>query len=207
MSQNIISIYKRMSFTEQEIVQGILNDDDMVIRYLYRQLFPGIRTMVRSMHNVRLDAEDIFQEGLTRAVLNVKKGSFQGSSSFSTYLNSICRHVCLQELKANHSGYSFAEQVPDVADETDQEQDSIFLMLKLKERLDPLCRQIIDVRFGIGMSRQYEGEQLGHHHNLKFDEIGKVLGIEADNARQRFKRCLEKLRAMITGTPGWEDRS
>jgi DNA-directed RNA polymerase sigma subunit (sigma70/sigma32) len=67
--------------------------------------------------------------------------------------------------------------------------------------MDPICREIIDIRFGLDQHSHLENAQLGHHMNHKFEDIGKRLGIEPDNARQRFKRCMEKLRSMLFENP------
>ena len=47
--------------------------------------------------------EDIYQDGFTIAVVNIRNGKFRGESSFSTYLNSICRNICLKKLKESRS--------------------------------------------------------------------------------------------------------
>lgn len=205
MSQNIIPLYKKMTLSDQEIITGIIEDNDMVIRYLYKKFFPGIKMMVRSLRNLRLDPDDIFQEGLTRAIMNIKEGKFQGKSAFYTYLNAICHHVCLQELKRGQNDYPVIENIPDDDSYDDTGQDAIVLLVRMKERMDASCREIIDVRFGIGQENPVEGDLLGHHHNLKFDEIGRILGIAPDNARQRFKRCMERLREMLFSDPAWAD--
>jgi len=194
-----------MNFSEQEIIKGIIEDDDMVIRYLYKKYYTGIRRLVYSFRNLRLDPDDIFQDGLTRAVLNVKNGKFHGKSAFYTYLNSICHHICIQELKSDHGDYPVFDDVPDDDNIQETSQDAVFLLGKIKEKMDPACRQIIDTRFGIGLDHILDEVQLGHHQNLKFEEIGKILGIEPDNARQRFKRCMEKLREMLISNPAWND--
>lgn len=205
MSQNIISQNKRMNFNEQEIIKGIIEDDIMVIRYLYRKLYPGIKRLVHSFRNLKLNPDDVFQEGLFKAIENVKGGKFNGKSTFGTYLNSICYRICLKELKIVHGNYPVNEDIQDDDYNQETSQDAIFFLLKIKEKMDSACRQIIDVRFGIGLELIPDEEQLGHHQNLKFEEIGKILGIEPDNARQRFKRCMEKLREMLFNNPAWND--
>lgn len=205
MSQNTLSFYKRMTLSDEQIIKGIVEDNDMIIRYIYKKYFPGIRTMVRSFHNLVLNSDDIFQEGLTRAIMNVKAGKFQGKSTFYTYLNSICHYVCLQELKQSKTINPIVENIASDPESDDESQDKIILLIKIKENMDPVCQQIIDTRFGIGLESRLGDEKLGHHHNLKFDEIGKILGIDPANARQRFKRCMEKLRELLDNNVAWHE--
>ena len=69
---------------QDPIVSGILNNDQKVIGLIYKNQFGKIKSMVHNFQNLKIDAEDIFQEGLTRAIINVRKGSFKGDSSFSS---------------------------------------------------------------------------------------------------------------------------
>lgn len=205
MSQNPYFLNKKINISDQDILKGIIEDNDMVIRYIYKQFFPGIKALVRSFRHLHLDADDVFQEGLTRAIINIKAGKFRGKSTFYTYLNSICYHVCLKDLKSSQSEYPLMDNIPDHELLAHDEQDIFHLLLDLKGKMDPSCCQIIDVRFGLGQEKDPDQVQLGHHHNLKFEEIGKILGIEPDNARQRFKRCMEKLREMLFSHPDWAE--
>jgi DNA-directed RNA polymerase specialized sigma subunit len=111
--------------------------------------------------------------------------------------------VCLQELKFNQGNYPVLDNIADNHGLQETEHESVILLMKVKEKMDILCRQIIDIRFGIDQKISPDEANLGHHHNLKFEEIGKILGIEPDNARQRFKRCMEKLREMLFNNPVW----
>ena len=62
--------------------------------------------------------------------------------------------------------------------------------------MDESCRKIIDLRFGIDQQQEENRNKY-----MKFDEIARILEIKVDNARQRFKRCLEKLRKEIKCDP------
>jgi len=79
------------------LIQGIKQGDSKVIRQVYRQDFAKIKTMVNNFQYIDLDAQDVFQEGLTRAIMNIRRGMFKGESAFSTYLYGICRNICLKE--------------------------------------------------------------------------------------------------------------
>lgn len=147
--------------------------------------------MVYSFHNTALDPDEIFQEGLTRAVINIREGKFRGDSSFSTYLNSICRNICLKEM-ARH------KNVPITGNENFLENDSIDFeslnrLLEIRNRLEVKCRSIIDMRFGFEENHKEKG--------ASFEAIAGTLDITVENARQRFKRCLDKLKEYILGNP------
>lgn len=173
--------------------------------YIYKNYFPGIRAMVLSFRSLALDAEDIFQDGLVTATKNVMEGRFNGDSSFYTYLTSICRNMCRKQLERadKFRTNSFIVDIPDNPP-TDIEE-LIFRLTHLKKKMDQRCQQIIDMRFGLvdGSPELKNGSEMGS--NVRFEEIAAKLNIEADNARQRFKRCLEKLKEIVFNDSTWND--
>ena len=205
MSHSIVFGYNKKKHSESEILEGINGNDDKMISYIYKNYYPGIKSMTNSFNNKYLDSDDVFQEGLTRAIINVKENKFNGTSSFYTYLTSICRNVCLKEIqksmKTNDLGKSDAEPV---YIETSNDE-LINRMIILKDRMDEACRQIIDLRFGIKKDKPFWLGEEESIENIRFEEIAKQLNIETDNARQRFKRCFEKLKNALSGDHLWNE--
>jgi RNA polymerase sigma factor (sigma-70 family) len=174
--------------TDQEIVAGIRQNDSKTIALIYKNNFDRIKSMVKGFRNISLDAEDVFQEGLTRAIINVRNEKFKGDSSFSTYLYGICRNLCLKDY---HQQKPIVDmEVPETKAEIEEDGfEHLQLVLKLKGLLDEQCKRIIDLRFGLASE---EGI------STRFESIAKFLGINADNARQRFRRCFGKLKNLLS---------
>lgn len=171
---------------EDPIVKAILVNDSNIIKLVYEQQFDKIRSMVHNFKHLQLDAEDVFQEGLTRAIVNVRKGSFKGDSAFSTYLYSICNNICLKEY--HKSKKMSSAEVMDIEDEQQEDNFELLqLILQAKDILDEPCKTIIELRFGLD----------GDIDNTRFEHIAQELGINAANARQRFGRCFAKLMQML----------
>jgi len=197
--------YNKQKYSESEILEGLTQESDVMISYIYKNYFPGIKLMVFRFHSLILDAEDVFQEGLTRAILNIRDQKFKGGSTFNTYLTSICRNICLKELdrakKIPASDYNPAEYLePDF----DQEE-LISRIITLKDRMDENCRYIIDLRFGLPTENDQEYLDGSADNNVRFEEIARKLKIEPDNARQRFRRCLEKLKEILLADNVWKE--
>jgi RNA polymerase sigma factor (sigma-70 family) len=197
LSHSLVSWYNKNKYSEAEILEGIINNNDIMIRYIYKNFFPGIKSMVGSFHNLSLDAEDVFQEGLTRAVINVREHKFNGTSSFYTYLTSICRNVCLKEIKKSAKRNEAGKSASDNDDSESYQDDLIDRITTLKKNMDENCKQIIDLRFGLRNSENLSIDEGTPLQNMRFEEIAKQLNIEADNARQRFRRCFEKFKMVI----------
>jgi len=198
------SIFQKNSISEysnEKIIEGILNNSNEILEYIYNSYYSKIKKMVWSFRNTVLQPEDIFQEGLTRVVINIQNGKFRGESSFLTYLNSVCRNVCLKELaKQQHTELS-----RDVEMEEESENFKlIHALLTLKNRLEEKCKNIIDIRFNLNNSANSLNEE---HLNksIPFEDVARQLNLSAANARQRFKRCLNKLREYVMNDPEIKD--
>lgn len=197
--------YNKQKPSEQAILNGVKNNDDTMYRFIYKNYFPGIRTMVLGFRSLALDAEDIFQDGLEIASRNVMEGRFKGESAFSTYLSGICRNICRKQLERADKLRAAAENAEAGDDSTSATEELIDRITLLKEKMDEKCRQIIDLRFGLGRPDGIKSNEPGENHSVKFEDIAVVLGIEADNARQRFRRCIEKLREAVFSDTAWKN--
>lgn len=176
---------------QNDVVDGIIKNDPETFNLIYHEQFGKIKSMVNNFKYINLEPEDVFQEGLTRAVINIRRGSFNGNSLFSTYLYGICRNLCLKEY--NRSKLLTTNEIGDIKEEVQDDYfDSIQLMLKLKEKLDNNCKTIIDLRFGIGNT---------DNSITRFETIAKKLRISVDNTRQRFRRCMLRLKKLVTNNP------
>ncbi|NQV02984.1 MAG: hypothetical protein HQ542_10080, partial [Bacteroidia bacterium] len=93
--------------------------------------------------------------------------------------------------------------------EQENDYEMISKVNNAKKQLDPRCVEIIDMRFGIRSSQFAVGssqfaksdkriEKSEERSKLTpFEEVAEQLGITPDNARQRFKRCLERLIRLV----------
>lgn len=195
LSQTSASRYNTNEYTDESILDGIIINSNATIRYIYKRNYPKIRRMVWSFQNTILQPEDIFQEGLTRAILNIRNGKFRGESSFSTYLNSICRNICLKELNKYQIDMSELEIKND---EDFDNYELLGMLVKTMNRLEEKCRTIIDLRFNIS---GYNINPETHNKNTPFEIVAEQLELSPENARQRFKRCIDKLREMVMSNP------
>jgi RNA polymerase sigma factor (sigma-70 family) len=179
---------------ESEIIESIRLNDQKVIATLYYQNQMKVKKMVWAFKNLILDPDDIYQEGFSFAVFNVQEGKFRSESSFSTYLVSICRNLCLKQLSKSAT-VELSEKYDPI--EEVQEYDLLNQLIQFKQQLGDKCREVIDLRFTMGEVINEETP----NKCLSFDEIAEQLDITTVSARQRFKRCLDKLRELVMESP------
>ena len=175
-----------VKYKENDIITGLVNEDSEMIKFVYRKYFPAIQSLVKQYDGLKLQDKDVFQEGLTRAIINIRKGKFKGGSLFSTYLYSICRNICLKEVKRDKNDTGLVSDVPN---EEEEDRFEVYnRLLTIKNKLDRQCVEIVNLRFGLN------SDGAG---GIKFNEIAAILNITHDNARQRFNRCLKKLKDFV----------
>ena len=197
LSQSLHKRYNKADYSNEEILSGILGNENAIISYIYKKYFIKIKQMVFAFRHTGLDPDDIFQEGLTHAVMNIREGRFRGESSIYTYLNSICRNICLKELSRMKGRND--ELKEEVMDENETNFEAIGLILEIRKQLKGDCREILDLRFDL--TEQDENNLSAHSGCRSFEEIARLLNLNADNARQRFKRCFDKLRELVMNEP------
>ncbi|NCA77499.1 MAG: sigma-70 family RNA polymerase sigma factor [Alphaproteobacteria bacterium] len=189
-------------FSEEELVKGLENGDDKIISFLYKRNIAAIRKMANQYPNMIFEADDVLQEGMTRMIMNVRIGKFQGKSSIHSYLYSICRNICFKQY-AGVATVSMNDWVPELADAKDSDYfDLLNLVFEAKDQLDEKCVEIIDLRFRL---KDKQASASTDNKLMDFEHIAELIGIKADNARQRFSRCLEKLIFTVKNAPGMDD--
>ena len=201
MSQTIRNKYNKVAYSEKDLITGIIQNQDWAIREIYKTQYVVIKKMVYTFRNTTLEPNDIFQEGLTRAILNIRKGKFNQHSTFSTYLNGICKNICLKQLHQKKNISVIKKQTPEFQEE-DLYYEMLSLINRIKAHLNTNCREIIDLRFN---QDDKQTDKLNPKNKLTgFEEIAERLNITTDNARQRFKRCLKQLRKMVFEHPEYK---
>ena len=192
-SHSLPKKYNNTDYSDNEILAGILANENSTIRHIYKKYFIKIKQMVFTFKHTALDPDDIFQEGLTRALMNIREGRFRGESLFYTYLSGICRNICLKEL-SKIKGKN-VELNDNVQEENSMDFELLYQLLEVRKQLNESCLEIIDLRFDL--KEQEPDESLNPAAGRSFDEIAEILSLTASNARQRFKRCLDKLREYV----------
>jgi RNA polymerase sigma factor (sigma-70 family) len=176
------------------LIAEIKLNNQKTIANLYNHNKDKVKKLVWSFKNLSLDADDIYQEGFTFAIFNIQEGKFRSDSSFSTYLFSICKNLCLKQLSKNRTmeltdRYDVIEDI--------REYDLLNELIKYKLELGDKCREILDLRFAMGNSVSHAAP----NKCLSFEDIATELDITQVSARQRFKRCLDKLREFVLASP------
>lgn len=82
--------------------KDILNDSpERVLKKVYADNFPWLAHYIRQNAGTAEDAQDVFQESVSVAWLNLKTGKFNGNAEqFNAYVRQICKFKWINQLKS-----------------------------------------------------------------------------------------------------------
>lgn len=86
-------------YTDNQIISGLINQDNAIIQFVYFKFLPKIKNYIIKNNGDETIAEDIFQEAIVIIYIRIKKQNLKLSSSFFTYLFSVCKNLWLHHLR------------------------------------------------------------------------------------------------------------
>jgi RNA polymerase sigma factor (sigma-70 family) len=174
---------------DSEVIIGILNNSDSVLKRLYLAYFPMVLQLVLNNNGDEDDAKDVYQEAIIVLYNKVKTGDFELSSKLKTYIYSICRRLWLKRLKQmNRYGgdiKDFQEYLP-VEDDVEKHHDRDMQLNKMEDALKLLgepCKTIMEDFYIHSRSMQEICERFGY--------------TNADNAKTQKYKCLQRLKKLF----------
>lgn len=175
--------------TDSEVILGILNHSESVLKRLYIAYFPMILQLIINNSGSSDDAKDIYQEAIIVLYNKVKSGDFELSSKLKTYIYSVCRRLWLKRLNqmSRYGGdlKDFQDYLP-FDDETEKNNERDIQFSRMGDALKLLgepCKTIIEDFY---------------LNNKSMQEICETFGYtNADNAKTQKYKCLQRLKKLF----------
>lgn len=180
-------------YSDEAILEGLKGQDRDVIRYIYKEYYPSIKFLIISNSGNETDAEDVFQDAMVIIYRKIIENKMILTSSFKTFLYSICRNLWLQKLDRKLFSYEFMEN----ENLTDM-QDAVLFELRNDEnekyrlfqqhflRLSDDCKKILRLFM----------------NKVPLREIAEIMGFKTEKyAKTRKFMCKEKLKNAIYNDP------
>jgi RNA polymerase sigma factor (sigma-70 family) len=175
--------------TDSEVILGILNNSEAVLKRLYIAYFPMVLQLIINNNGTQDDAKDVYQEAIIVLYKKVKAGEFELSSKLKTFIYSVCRRLWLKKLAhMNRYGgdiHDFQEYLP-VEDDMELHTDRDMQFSKMESSLRLLgepCKTIIEDFYIYDRSMQEICEKFGY--------------TNADNAKTQKYKCLQRLKKLF----------
>lgn len=85
----------------EQIVKGLLENDQKVIRYIYKNYFAAVEKFVTTNRGSKEDTWDIFQESLIIVFEKLRVNSSCISKTFPGYLYGVCKYQWIRRIREN----------------------------------------------------------------------------------------------------------
>ena len=134
-----------------EILEGLKNQDQGVINYLYKRSFPVIERYILRNHGCHEDARDIFHEALIVIYRKVITGGLNLDCMFTTFLYAVCEKMWLKYLRdykeISVDSYVLDEYSKDFYINAEKELRKHDLFEYHFNRLSKACQKILKLHF------------------------------------------------------------
>jgi RNA polymerase sigma factor (sigma-70 family) len=134
-------------YTNKEILDGLIRDDEAIVKNIYRKLHPMISSWIKKNNGSSDDTKDILQEAFLILICKIKDEGITLECSFYTYLFSICKHLWFEELRNRskvqtndlQNFVNLSDEIPD----DDLEEKKLNIYLYQLNRLESKCRTLL----------------------------------------------------------------
>lgn len=180
-------------YTDDAIIEGLKKRDNGVIRYIYKEYYPTIKFLITTNSGTENDAEDVFQDALVVLYRKIARENLVLTSSFKTFLYSICRNLWLQKLDRRVFSSEFLEmedlsELEDniLLEQADEEQEKYRLFQQHFLKLSQDCQKVLRLFL----------------KKTSLREIAEIMGFKTEKyAKTRKFMCKEKLKNSIINDP------
>ena len=175
--------------SDSEVILGILNNSESVLKQLYLAYFPMVLQLIINNNGTADDAKDIYQEAIIILYNKIKAGDFELSSKLKTFLYSVCRRLWLKRLSqmSRYGGdIRDFQEYSEVDDEVEKQNELDIQFSKMEGALQLLgepCKTIVEDFYIHGRSMQEICERFGY--------------TNADNAKTQKYKCLQRLKKLF----------
>jgi len=181
-------------YSDEAILEGLRLRSDYIINFIYKEFFPLIRFLVTENGGAGEDAEDIFQDGIIIIYSKISLNELRLTSSFKTYMYSVCRNLWLQKLNKRKAIF---DKLSDVEEYIDLPKD----MLQEASIEETELHRIIQIHF-LSLADDCQKLLRLFIKNIPLREIASILGYKTEKyAKTRKYLCKEELKKRIASDP------
>ncbi len=181
-------------YSDEAILEGLRLRSDYIINFAYKEFFPLIKFLVTDNGGSGEDAEDIFQDGIIILYSKISLNQLTLTSSFKTYMYSVCRNLWLQKLNKRKAIF---DRLRDVEEFIDLPQD----MLQETNMEEVEMHRIIQIHF-LALPEDCQKVLKLFIKNVPLREIAGIMGFKTENyAKTRKYLCKQDLKKRIADDP------
>jgi RNA polymerase sigma factor (sigma-70 family) len=183
-------------YSDEAIIDGLKKRDSLIIRYVYKEYYPTIKFLITTNSGTETDAEDVFQDALVVLYRKISRENLVLTSSFKTFLYSICRNLWLQRLDRRVFSNEFLDmedlsdmQEMSYSEQPEEEHEKYRLFQQHFFRLSEDCQKVLKLFM----------------NKVSLREIADIMGFKTEKyAKTRKFMCKEKLKNSIINDPNFK---
>ncbi len=186
---------------DADLLKGIAKQDITTLRHIYQEYFPSIKHMVITHSGQVEDSEDVFQDAVIIIYNKINDGNFNLTSSFKTFLYSVCRNLWLQQLNKNKAALANINtsdfDMFDLSEADKEEQQQLYQLENHKYNLYQ--------RHFLALSEDCQKVISMFLKKLSLREIAERMGYKTEKyAKTRKFLCKETLKKNILNDPNYK---
>ena len=172
--------------TDEGVLERAQNQDEAACRALYRQFHPRVFAFLsRMMGGRRAEAEDLLQETFVRVFRALPRFDPKGDARLSTWILTIAYRLALNAARKQRRFVPLVQTdlvAPGGADQSLRQNRIEAALIEAVTRLPPDHRAVFLLR---------------DYHDLPYDEISSVLGVQVGTVKSRLFRARTQVRAHL----------
>ncbi len=176
-------------YTSQKILKGIVDNNSIVIQYVYDQYFDGIRKFIEKFGGDKDDALDIFQDAIIVIYEQIRTEEISTINNFKTYLFSVCKFKWYNHLRDNkldkYSKVDLEEILPSI--EYKQESIKIAERVEKEERVRVYFNSFMELSITCRLLIRY----IAHGWTVK--NIAEEMNLTVTYTYRKRHDCINKL--------------
>ena len=187
--------FLKSEYDEKALLERVRAGDADAFGILVRETERMVYNLALRMMGDREDALDMSQEAYMRAYRSI--GRFEGNCSFSSWMYTLTRNVCLDELKKKKkfsvSTLTDSDEDGEVRErEIADERTQPDVVYEKKERAESVRRALDEMGEG-----QREILLLYDIEGYSYKDIARMLDIDIGTVKSRLFRARDKLRKIL----------
>lgn len=181
-------------FSDEAILEGLRLRSDYIINFIYKEFFPIVRFLVTENGGTAEDAEDIFQDGIIIIYGKINTNQLTLTSSFKTYMYSVCRNLWLQKLSKRKAIF---DKLTDIEEFIDIPKSA----LQDATIAETEMHRLIQIHF-LSMPEDCQKVLKLFVKNIPLREIAAIMGYKTEKyAKTRKFLCKKELKKRIADDP------
>jgi RNA polymerase sigma factor (sigma-70 family) len=181
-------------YSDEAIQEGLRLRSDYIINFIYKEFFPLIKFLVTENGGSDEDAEDTFQDGIIIIYNKINVNQLVLTSSFKTFMYSVCRNLWLQKLNKRKAIF---DKLTDV-----EEYLNLPGELLIEATIEETeMHRIVQIHF-LTLADDCQKLLRLFTKNIPLREIATILGFKTEKyAKTRKYLCKEELKRRIANDP------